>query len=177
MGNKGCDILIDKSIKWWYFLSVLGRKPNLQAEILGSDAYSDIHGTASFYNTWHGVLVSTEVYGLPQTAGNGRNVFAYHIHQGSSCKSSSDGQPFALVGSHYNPQGLAHPYHSGDLPPLFSNNGYAFQIFLSNRFNINEIEGRTVIIHSNPDDFTTQPSGNPGSMIACGEIRPTYGQG
>ena len=41
---------------------------------------------------------------------------------------------------------------------------------LINKFTVNEIIGRTVIIHSQPDDFTTQPSGNSGKKIACGEI-------
>ena len=40
---------------------------------------------------------------------------------------------------------------------------------LINKFTVNEIIGRTVIIHSQPDDFTTQPSGNSGKKIACGE--------
>ncbi|MBO5702703.1 MAG: superoxide dismutase family protein [Clostridia bacterium] len=31
-------------------------------------------------------------------------------------------------------------------------------------------EHHTVIIHDTPDGFTTQPSGNAGNKIACGEI-------
>jgi Cu-Zn family superoxide dismutase len=42
---------------------------------------------------------------------------------------------------------------------------------LSNRFSIEEIIGRTVIIHDAPDDFRTQPSGNAGMKIACGVIQ------
>ena len=53
----------------------------------------------------------------------------------------------------------------------FDEFAYAFQIFLTDRFTICEIVGRTVIVHSGPDDFTTQPSGNAGSKIACGQIR------
>ncbi|MBS7210849.1 MAG: superoxide dismutase family protein, partial [Lachnospiraceae bacterium] len=30
--------------------------------------------------------------------------------------------------------------------------------------------GRTVIIHDMADDFKTQPSGDAGKKIACGEI-------
>ena len=44
-------------------------------------------------------------------------------------------------------------------------------IFLTERFNIDEIIGKTIIIHSNPDDFTTQPGGNSGTKIACGLIK------
>jgi len=36
---------------------------------------------------------------------------------------------------------------------------------------LSEVIGKTVIIHGNPDDFTTQPSGNAGEKLACGLIR------
>ena len=38
-------------------------------------------------------------------------------------------------------------------------------------FSVDEIIGRTVVIHSDPDDFSTQPAGNAGRKIACGVIR------
>ena len=58
-----------------------------------------------------------------------------------------------------------------DLPSLFTTKGNAFLAVLTDRFSINEIIGKTVIIHSAPDDFRTQPAGNSRSKIACGEIR------
>ena len=83
--------------------------------------------------------------------------------------------PFAGAMSHYNPKGCEHPYHAGDLPPLFGNGGSALSLFLTNRFSVREITGKTVIIHDRPDDFTTQPSGNSGTKIACGVIERTMG--
>lgn len=77
--------------------------------------------------------------------------------------------------SHYDPEGCEHPYHSGDLPPLFGNDGLALSIFLTNRFSVGEIIGKTVLIHERPDDFTTQPSGNSGMKIACGVIKKRSG--
>ncbi len=44
--------------------------------------------------------------------------------------------------------------------------------FYDKRFSIEDILDRSVVIHQNPDDFKTQPSGNSGAMIACGVIRP-----
>ena len=41
-------------------------------------------------------------------------------------------------------------------------------------FTIDDIIGKSVIIHAQGDDFMTQPSGNPGKAIACGDIRRTY---
>lgn len=77
----------------------------------------------------------------------------------------------ALADGHYNPNHTEHPNHAGDLPPLLSNNGYAFLGFYTNRFHPEDVIGRTIIIHVNPDDFVSQPSGNAGEMIACGVIR------
>ena len=34
----------------------------------------------------------------------------------------------------------------------------------------NSIIGRSVIIHADPDDLATQPSGNSGKRIGCGLI-------
>ena len=79
--------------------------------------------------------------------------------------------PFSATMAHYNPAKCNHPFHAGDLPPLFGNHGYAFSIFLINRFLLSEVLGKTVIIHGNPDDFTTQPSGNAGEKLACGGIK------
>ena len=42
---------------------------------------------------------------------------------------------------------------------------------LTNKFNIEEIIGKVVIIYDKPDDFVTQTSGNSGTKIACGEIK------
>ena len=42
------------------------------------------------------------------------------------------------------------------------------------KFTPDQIVGRTVIIHEKADDFTTQPSGNSGKMIACGQIIELY---
>ena len=71
---------------------------------------------------------------------------------------------------HDNPYHCPHPYHAGDMPPLFGANGYAFSAFLSDRFTVEEVIGKTVIFHEAPDDFVTQPSGNAGAKMACGVI-------
>ena len=146
------------------------RRPQAMARIKGNALYPNIFGIVRFYQHTHGILVVTEIEGLP----NPKNVcssaiFAFHIHQGSSC-TGDETDSFANSGMHYNPQNCPHPYHAGDLPPLFGANGYAFSACLTDRFTLNEIIGRTIILHSSFDDFSTQPSGNSGEKIACGEI-------
>lgn len=153
------------------FISVLRNQPQAEAIMKGSSDYSKISGRVRFYETKFGVLIAAEVFGLPTaTSECGARVFGFHIHEGDMCSGDS-GDSFADAMSHYNPHDCMHPHHAGDMPPLFENDGYVFNIFLTDRFEINEIIGRTVIIHSDPDDFTTQPSGDSGSKIACGVIR------
>lgn len=155
--------------------SVLGRRAQAAAFIEGSESYPDISGTVQFYQTDQGVIVSAEISGLPHDGTPCRErIFGFHIHKGTDCGGSMD-DPFSDAMSHYNPNGCEHPYHAGDLPPLFGNGGLALCAFLTDRFSVNEVIGRTVIIHDHPDDFTTQPSGSSGTKIACGVIRRITG--
>lgn len=142
------------------------------ASIRGSGDYPDIKGDVIFRQMKKGVLVTAEICGLPVDSNNNHSIHAFHIHNGNCCSGNSE-DPFLYADGHYNPNGYPHPYHAGDLPPLFSNGGYAYMSVFTDRFTVNEIIGRVVIIHSDFDDFTTQPSGNSGKKIACGRILPT----
>ncbi len=146
------------------------RLPNAAAVMRGRAENSEIHGTVKFYQEARGVLIVADILGLPVSSGACKSpVFAFHIHGGSDCGGNEE-DPFANAGTHYNPEGCPHPYHAGDMPPLFVAGGRAFLAFLTDRFSLNEILGKTVVIHDRPDDFTTQPSGNAGKKIACGVI-------
>ena len=141
------------------------------AMLRGGTGYPDIRGTALFRQRENGVLVTINVFGLPKDGGNCDNrIFAMHIHGGESC-TGTDADEFADAGTHFNPNHCLHPQHAGDLPPLFGCDGTAYGSVLTNRFALEEIIGKTLIIHDQPDDFTTQPSGNAGTKIACGVIR------
>lgn len=151
--------------------ALLRRRPQAYADMAGSVYYPEIHGTVRFYETPLGVVVAAEIAGLPSPAGRcGSPVFGFHIHAGNACTRNT-ADPFADVGSHYNPHNCDHPHHAGDLPPLFGNDGYALSLCLTHRFFLRDIIGKTVIIHAAPDDFTTQPAGNAGEKIACGVIK------
>ncbi|MDD2568458.1 MAG: superoxide dismutase family protein [Clostridia bacterium] len=154
-----------------YLNLLLKQQPSAKAVIKGSSSYPNICGIVYFYQTKDGVLLITEVSGLPHNDNPcDTGVFGFHIHEGSACIGKAN-DPFADVGMHYNPKNCKHPHHAGDLPPLFENHGYTFMVFLTDRITVDEIIGRTVIIHGSPDDFTTQPSGNSGQKIACGQIK------
>lgn len=145
--------------------------PAAIAHIAGGAGSPQITGTVSFFAHPQGTLVAADIRGLPGVQGEdpcSSPVFGFHIHEGESCT----GPGFEDTGGHFNPEDCPHPHHAGDLPPLFANrNGHAWLAVLTDRFTVPQIIGRTVIIHSDPDDFTTQPSGHSGTKMACGVIR------
>lgn len=160
-----------------HLASVLCSRAQAAAVVKGSENYPDVLGTVLFYQTKEGVIVFAEVCGLPAVQRPCyEGIFGFHIHKGTDCGGNMQ-DPFADAMQHFDLADCAHPYHAGDLPPLFGNNGLAISVFLTNRFSVDEIVGRTVIIHDHPDDFTTQPSGNSGTKIACGEIKSLIGPG
>lgn len=138
--------------------------PNASAEIQGGVDNPKLLGQVNFYQKENGVLVEAFIEGLPKTQSG---FFGFHIHEGNSCT----GNDFSNTGNHYNPKNTPHPNHTGDLPPLIYCQGGAYQAVLTDRFQVSDIIGKTVVIHDSPDDFTTQPSGNAGVKIACGEIK------
>ncbi len=149
---------------------MIGGEPNAIANVRGGSNYPAVGGKVEFYHTPFGVLVSADIHGLPVSQERcGNDIFAFHIHGGELCSGNNEDE-FADAGTHYNPDGCPHPYHRGDMPPLFTSGKKAFLSFLTDRFTVDEIIGKTVIIHDKPDDFTNQPSGNSGMKIACGEI-------
>ncbi len=150
--------------------SMLRRLPDAVAVMEGNAKNSRIQGTVKFYQAMNGVLIVADIVGLPASAKACKNnIFAFHIHGGSDCSGNRE-DPFADAGTHYNPNECPHPHHAGDMPPLFGAGERAFLAFLTDRLTVNEIIGKTVIIHDRPDDFTTQPAGNAGNKIACGII-------
>ena len=140
------------------------------AHIKGGKKYPRIDGIVTFKETKNGVLLTAKINNLPQSnkACKG-NFFGFHIHEGDSCTGNNTDE-FADAKSHLNLTNCPHPFHTGDLPPLIENNGYAYMSVLINKFSIKDIIGRVIIIHDMPDDFTSQPSGNSGTKIACGKI-------
>lgn len=143
-------------------------RPQATAWVRGGSAYPQISGLVKFYDTpYGGVLVEAEVFGLPDISVQGSSDFyAMHIHQNGDCSGN-----FTQTGEHYNPAMQPHPEHDGDLLPLLGNQGYAWGAFYDKRFRVRDILGRSVVIHSRRDDFTSQPSGDSGDKIACGIIR------
>lgn len=135
-----------------------------QAKVKGGKEHPNLHGAVRFTARGDGTLVAAEICGLPESK---TGFFAFHIHEGEDC----GGEGFSDTKGHFNPCNREHPCHAGDLPPLLSCDGKAEMTVLTNRFSVCDILGKTVVIHAEPDDFHTQPSGNAGTKIACGVVR------
>lgn len=160
-----------QNINFFKISRLLSRRPKAWAKLNGSEFYEDITGIVGFYPTENGIIVSSEIHGLPISDMLCESpIFAMHIHEGNSCTGNSS-DPFGNTGTHYNPNRCPHPFHAGDMVPIFGADGYGFSAFCTDRFTLDEIIGRAVILHKMPDDFHTQPSGNAGEKIACGIIR------
>lgn len=139
-------------------------EPVANAWINGNSDNPDLFGIVSFYSTsFGGVVINAEIYGLPD---NESNFYGMHIHEFGNCI-----PPFDKTGNHYNPYKTPHPEHAGDMPPLLGNNGYSWLAFYDKRISIDEIIGKSIVIHSMRDDFTSQPSGDSGTKIGCGVIQ------
>jgi len=149
--------------------------PAAIAHIRGGPLRPQIQGVVTFYKVRGGTWVCVEVKGLPpyKRAGHGQNPIGphgFHIHEFGSCEIGDPENPFQAAGGHYNPTNQPHGNHAGDLPVLFSNDGYAKMCFFTNAFTPHDVIGKAVIIHENPDDYRSQPAGNAGRRLACGVI-------
>ena len=151
-----------------FFLSLLSEdRSDAVAVLKGNSTYPDLNGITKFYSLPEsGMLIAVEISDLPDgTNEDTPTFFAFHIHESGDCNNN-----FENTGNHYNPDNVPHPQHAGDLPPLIANDGYVWMVFYDSFLTLPMIVNRSVVIHQNPDDFTTQPSGNAGEKIACGVI-------
>ena len=148
----------------------------VRAKIKGGPLAPDLKGTASFKSVRGGTQVKVKVCGLPpyQAARDGKppiGPHGFHLHEHGSCEVGDRTSPFQAAGEHWNPTDQPHGNHVGDFPDLFSNHGKSRMSFFTDKFAPQDVVGRAVIIHENPDDYRTQPAGAAGRRLACGVIR------
>ncbi len=146
-------------------------KGRMGAASLSPTQGNAVRGLIVFHEMDGRLMVHAKVSGLKPNAEHG-----FHVHETGSC-ASTDG---SSAGGHFNPDGKPHgpqgaPHHAGDLPALRADAaGVADQKFTVSGVTLAEgatsLQGRSVIVHAMPDDYTTQPTGNSGARVACGVI-------
>lgn len=136
-------------------------------------------GVVEIKENKYGVEFNPNLEGLPP------GLHGFHIHEYGNIESTTDKKTGKIVkggaaGGHYDPEktkkhGL--PWdddnHKGDLPPLYVNmEGIANQPVLSPRLTIDELKGKSLMIHAHGDNHSDIPSplGGGGERIAAGVI-------
>lgn len=116
------------------------------------------------------VEVTANLRGVPP------GVHGFHIHEKGDCGDNGN-----AAGGHYNPLNTPHgspsadPHHAGDFGNVTADdNGVVSHRFTTRSITVADgpatAVGHAIILHANPDDLTTQPTGNAGGRIACGVV-------
>lgn len=130
-------------------------------------------GTVNFSQIGDKVHVVANVSGLVPGREHG-----FHIHEAGDC-SSGDGMS---TKGHFNPYGKPHAHsgtterHAGDMPALKADASGNARLeadldVMTVAPGPASIVGRGLIVHADPDDYKTQPTGNAGPRIACAVIQ------
>lgn len=129
-------------------------------------------GTVTFQQQPGGVMMTASISGLPPSS-----VHGFHVHEKGDCSA-----PDAMsAGGHFNPGGKPHgqmtmpEHHAGDMNNVTADaNGNVRVSMLLPDLSVgteaNGVIGRAVVVHKDPDDYKTQPTGNAGGRIACGVV-------
>jgi Cu-Zn family superoxide dismutase len=117
---------------------------------------------------------------LVNAEGFAEGTYGIHIHQVGVC----EGPGFESAGEHIG-GGDEHGVftdtgpHPGDLPNAvvgpdqqMALEAFAIALTMDQVF---DEDGSAFIVHSSPDDYTTQPGGNSGERIACAVLEPAPG--
>lgn len=131
-------------------------------------------GTIVLVAVGDSVTIDVAVIGLP------RGTHGLHLHMVGSCVAPG----FASAGGHLNPHGLQHGTanpagsHLGDLPNLVADSDGAGTVTAKLRDGraavlaaLFDPDGTAIVVHADPDDNQTDPSGNSGARIACGVLK------
>jgi Cu-Zn family superoxide dismutase len=139
---------------------------------LESKSGSTTTGTARFESRGNEVHLVLEIQGA--TPG----IHAAHLHEKGDCSA----EDATSAGGHWNPTTDAHGkwesehFHLGDIGNIEVGEDGTGRIELTtDRWELGtggptDVAGHAVIVHSDPDDFVTQPTGNAGGRVACGVV-------
>ncbi len=129
---------------------------------------SKVTGTARITPSASGVDVLVSV----QDAAPGEH--GVHIHEKGDCSDPAANN----AGPHFNPNSGAHHggpntpvRHGGDLGNINVNSsGGGLLVVTVSDLSVDNVVGRSVVVHEKQDDLQSDPSGNSGARIACGVL-------
>ena len=131
------------------------------------DAQGKVVGRATLSDASGGVKITLTATGLKPGA------HGFHIHAVGKCEPPA----FTSAGGHFNPQNKKHGRknpegaHAGDLPNLtVGANGTGSINTTAAGVKVKDAVGLALVIHADPDDEKTDPTGNAGARIACGVL-------
>jgi Cu-Zn family superoxide dismutase len=150
--------------------SATSRKVTRAVAVLHPTQGNKAEGTVWFAVGGGGVTVKASLKGLAAGA------HGFHVHEFGDCTAPDA----ASAGGHFNPTGEPHGAptdahrHAGDLGNVQATaDGTATLEWTDPKMKLDSpdgVIGRGVIVHSNPDDLKTQPTGNAGGRVACGVV-------
>lgn len=126
-------------------------------------------GNARIVDSPNGLLIHVSFYNLPP------GELGFHVHEKGVCEPDFEAAGGHLAGANQQ-HGLLREDgpHAGDLVNLHvANDGRVQAVVRAPALRLSEIEdrdGAALVIHANPDDYESQPTGNAGDRIACGVI-------
>jgi len=163
-------LTISLSVLLIVILYSCGSKSQKAEVILEPKSGSNVKGKITFTKEGNTMKVVADIEGL--TPG----LHGFHVHEKGDC-SAPDG---SSAGGHFNPKSMKHAgpdspeRHEGDLGNITADaNGKAHLDITDSILTFegeNSILGKSVIVHADADDMTTQPTGNAGGRVACGII-------
>lgn len=139
------------------------------------NAKNEAVGSATVTELAKGVKIDLDLYGLAP------GPHAFHIHENGVCT----GPKFDSAGGHFNPEKHPHGfdtkdgYHAGDMANVMVGSDGKAKVQIINTSvslgsdanSLKKTGGTAFVLHEKSDDYKSQPAGNAGAKVVCGEIK------
>ena len=154
--------------------SATGQAPAQSANAVLTNPQGEEIGNVALEQLARGVRIFAQASGLPP------GVHGFHVHTTGQCEPPE----FTSAGGHFNPTDEQHGWnnpeghHAGDLPNVHvQEDGVLAVEYFTDAFTLDEGEtslfdedGAAVVVHQDPDDYMSDPTGHAGARLACGVI-------
>lgn len=161
-------------LAWSFIASLAFAAPALAADKAAAvlrDADGKEVGEVTVTAVPTGILLTADLTAVPP------GDHGFHIHAVGKCEPPD----FKSAGDHLNPEDDEHGLmnekgpHAGDMPNIHVPESGGLKIEVLNQMvdlddDVLDDDGSAIVIHADPDDYTSDPTGHAGDRIACGVI-------